>query len=149
MEVKTFSRELAVRKQEGILVRLLKWGMALFVIFSLLALIGAGGILYYFSRDLPSINALGSYTPSQETRIYSDENRVIGEYFIEKRVFVPISQISKKLVQAILAVEDARFYEHKGFDSIRIVRAFLKNIESGRIRQGASTITQQLTRSLS
>ncbi|MBN4054745.1 PBP1A family penicillin-binding protein [Nitrospira defluvii] len=148
MEVKAFSREIPVLRQEHLLIRLMKWGIGLFVIFSLLALIGIAGVLYYFSRDLPSINTLGSYTPSQATRIYSDENRVIGEYFIEKRVFVPISQMPKNLVQAILAVEDARFYEHKGFDSIRIVRAFLKNIESGRIRQGASTITQQLTRSL-
>lgn len=148
MEVKAFSRNMPVLKQEHLLIQLMKWGTALFVIFSLLALMGVAGVLYYFSRDLPSLNALGSYMPSQETRIYSDENRVIGEYFIEKRVFVPISQMPKKLVQAILAVEDARFYEHRGFDAIRIVRAFLKNIESGRIRQGASTITQQLTRSL-
>lgn len=115
---------------------------------SVLALLGIGGVLYYFSRDLPPLDSLGAYIPSQATRIYDDENRIIGQFYIEKRVFVPISQMPKNLVQAILAVEDARFYNHQGFDSIRIVRAFIKNVESGRIRQGASTITQQLTRSL-
>ncbi len=107
-----------------------------------------GGVLYYFSQDLPSLNSAGTYVPSQATRIYSDENKVIGEYFIERRVFVPFERMPEHLIQAVLAVEDARFYEHRGFDPIRIVRAFLKNIESGEIRQGASTITQQVTRSL-
>ncbi|MFQ5596990.1 MAG: penicillin-binding protein 1A [Nitrospiria bacterium] len=126
----------------------MKWGIKIFLVFFLLSAIGTGGVIYHFSRDLPSLKSLGSYKPSQATRIYSDENRVIGEYYIEKRVFVPISRMPKHLVQAVLAVEDARFYEHKGFDPIRIIRAFQKNLESGRIRQGASTITQQLTRSL-
>lgn len=115
---------------------------------ALLAVIAAGGVIWYFSRDLPSLESLGSYEPSQATRIYSDDNRVIGQFYIEKRVFVPLSKMPKELIQAILAVEDSRFYEHSGFDYLRIVKAFVTNLESGRIRQGASTITQQLTRSL-
>jgi len=148
LEVKAFSGKLRAGKREGHWVRWIWWGLKVFLFLSVLTLLGIGGTLYYFSRDLPPLDALGTFMPSQATRIYDDENRVIGQFYIEKRVFVPISQMPKNLVQAILAVEDARFYSHQGFDSIRIIRAFLKNIESGRIRQGASTITQQLTRSL-
>lgn len=148
METKVFSDEIPEKPTKGSFVWFLKWSMRLAVLFFLLGVIGAGGTLYYFSRDLPSLDALGTYAPSQATRIYSDDNNVIGEFYIEKRVYVPISQMPKHLVQAILAVEDSRFYEHQGFDTIRIVRAAMTNLESGRIRQGASTITQQLTRSL-
>lgn len=129
-------------------MRWLKIGTGLVVVLLLFGVAGVGGVLYYFSQDLPSLSSADSYAPSQATRIYSDENKVVGEYYIEKRVFVPFERMPKHLIQAILAVEDARFYEHRGFDPIRIVRAFLKNIESGEIRQGASTITQQVTRSL-
>ncbi|HEY5600026.1 MAG TPA: transglycosylase domain-containing protein, partial [Candidatus Manganitrophaceae bacterium] len=123
----------------------------LFFVLAFLLLIGAlgaGGVIYYFSQDLPPLESLRSYEPSQATRIYSDDNRVIGQFFIEKRVFVPLSKMPKELFQAILAVEDSRFYEHGGFDFLRIIKAFLTNLESLKIRQGASTITQQLARSL-
>ena len=128
--------------------RWLKWLLLSFLSLVLLAAVSIGGIIWYFSRDLPSLESLGSYEPSQATRIYSDDNRIIGQFYIEKRVFVPLSKMPKELIQAILAVEDSRFYEHGGFDYIRMIKAFLTNLESGRIRQGASTITQQLTRSL-
>ncbi len=98
--------------------------------------------------DLPSLEKLGTYEPSLATRVYSDDNKVIGQFFIEKRVLVPLSQMPKILINAFLAVEDSRFYQHKGFDTLRIIRAFIKNLESMEIRQGASTITQQLARSL-
>ena len=126
----------------------LKWLLLSLLSLVLLAAFSLGGVIWYFSRDLPSLESLGSYEPSQATRIYSDDNRIIGQFYTEKRVFVPLSKMPKELIQAILAVEDSRFYEHRGFDYIRIIKAFLTNLESGRIRQGASTITQQLTRSL-
>jgi len=128
--------------------RWLKWLLLSLFSLILLAAVGVGGTLWYFSRDLPSLESLGSYEPSQATRIYSDDNRVVGQFYIEKRVFVPLSRMPKELIQAILAVEDSRFYEHSGFDYIRIIKAFLTNLENMKIRQGASTITQQLTRSL-
>ncbi len=128
--------------------RWLKWMLGLFVFLAMAAAISVGGVVYYFSRDLPSLDMLGSYEPSQATRVYADDNRIIGQFFIEKRVFVPLSKMPKALVDAILAVEDSRFYEHKGFDLIRMVKAAFTNIEQMKIRQGASTITQQLTRSL-
>ncbi|MDC4205080.1 MAG: transglycosylase domain-containing protein [Candidatus Manganitrophus sp.] len=128
--------------------RWLKWLLLSLLSLVLIAAFSVGGIIWYFSRDLPSLEMLGSYEPSQATRIYSDDNRLVGQFYIEKRVFVPLTRMPKELIQAILAVEDSRFYEHGGFDYIRIIKAFLTNLENMRIRQGASTITQQLTRSL-
>jgi penicillin-binding protein 1A len=128
-----------------------RWGgIALLTILSLgIAACGlAGGILYYFSQDLPELNKLKHYEPSQATRVYSDDHRVIGQFYIEKRVFVPLGEMPSEMFQAILAVEDARFYEHKGFDTFRIVGAFLRNLQGFEVRQGASTITQQITRAL-
>lgn len=137
-----------VKNKKNLVWRWLKIGLVVGFVCLLLGAASVGGVLYYFSQDLPSLSAAGSYAPSQATRVYSDQNKVIGEFFIEKRVFVPFERMPKHLIQSILAVEDARFYEHKGFDPIRIVRAFIKNVQSGAIRQGASTITQQVTRSL-
>jgi penicillin-binding protein 1A len=116
--------------------------------FLILGGAGIGGGFYYLVRDLPSIELLRSYEPSQATRIYGEDDQLIGQFFVEKRVFVPLSKLPKVLPQAIIAVEDARFYEHKGFSFEAILRAFVANLGSLRIRQGASTITQQLARSL-
>jgi penicillin-binding protein 1A len=118
------------------------------VICVVLTALGVGGALFYFSQDLPSIATLKKYEPSQATRVYARDKRIIGQFFIERRVFVPLSKMSKPLLHAILSIEDARFYEHGGFDSIRIVRAALKNMEKRRFSEGASTITQQVARSL-
>jgi penicillin-binding protein 1A len=142
----TGPEEVATKKRKR--RRWIKPVLLFFLFLFIVAVGGIGGTIYYFSRDLPSLETLGSYEPSQATRIYSDDNRVIGQFFIEKRVFVPISKMPKALFQAILAVEDARFYEHNGFDWLRIIRAFVTNLEKLKIRQGASTITQQLARSL-
>ncbi len=111
-------------------------------------LITVGGIIYYLSRDLPSLEGISRYEPSQASRIYAADGRVVEQFFVEKRVYVPLSRMSKFLIQAVLAVEDARFYQHVGIDYRRMIKAAFTNIEQGKIREGASTITQQLTRSL-
>jgi len=128
-----------------------RWGViALLVSLSLgVAVLGlAGGVLYYFSQDLPELTKLKHYEPSQATRVFSDDHKVIGQFYIEKRVFVPLADMPPEMFQAILAVEDARFYEHKGFDIVRIAGAFVRNVRGLQVRQGASTITQQITRAL-
>lgn len=128
--------------------RWIKWLSIATLLMILLATSAVFGTIYYFSRDLPSLDLLQSYEPSLATRVYSDDKRSIGQFYIEKRIFVPLSKMPKVMIQAILAVEDSRFYEHKGFDLLRMLKATLTNLESMKIRQGASTITQQLTRSL-
>lgn len=121
----------------------------LFLIFLFIAgSISVAGIFYMASKNLPSVKLLHEYTPNLVTRVYSDDDRIIGELYVEKRVLVPIGSIPLSLKQAVIAVEDDRFYSHKGIDYRGILRAFWVNIISLDIKQGGSTITQQLARSL-
>ncbi len=102
---------------------------------------------YYISADLPKINSLMDYRPPIISKVYADDQRVIAEFFKERRIVVPLAEVPPLLVQAFIAAEDSRFYQHQGFDPVSILRAFLKNLEAGTIKQGGSTITQQVTRS--
>jgi penicillin-binding protein 1A len=128
-----------------------KWIIRFLLFFGILvvgSVTGVAGAIWYFSRDLPSIETLHDYQPSIVTKVYGEDNELIGQFFVERRFLVPLEEIPEALRQAIVAVEDARFYEHKGLDPLGIVRAFIANLESFSLRQGGSTITQQLTRSL-
>jgi len=109
-------------------------------------LAGAGGY-YLIQRNLPSLHTLHEYNPNLITRVYSADGQVVGEFFIERRIVVPLSKMPSHLVKAFIAIEDARFYEHEGVDYKGIMRALQKNISAGRIVQGGSTITQQLVKS--
>jgi penicillin-binding protein 1A len=115
----------------------------------LLGTLGAGGVLWYFSQDLPSLDSLQNYQPSLVTQVYSSDQQLIGQFFIERRIVTPLADIPKMLAEAVIATEDARFFEHPGLDYIGILRAAWTNIRhGGRKLEGASTITQQLARSL-
>jgi penicillin-binding protein 1A len=95
--------------------------------------------------NLPEISGLTDYRPKLPMRVYSADEVLIGEFGEERRQFVPIAEIPKVVQQAVLAIEDARFYEHSGVDYIGIVRAGLANVGESR-SQGASTITMQVAR---
>ena len=108
-----------------------------------------GVLLYvYFTQNIPSVEALKNYSPPTITRIFSDNGEIIGEFSTEKRDVVPLSRLPDHLIQAFVAGEDARFFQHKGLDYLAIVRALSKNVFSGEILQGGSTITQQVVKSL-
>jgi penicillin-binding protein 1A len=124
-----------------------------FLIFGFAALclflIAIGAVLYYFwSSNLPYIGSLREYNPPIITEIYSDDGQVIGRFWDEKRIVVSLDQVPKHLINAFVAAEDARFFKHEGVDFQGIIRAFIKNLIAGKIEQGGSTITQQVTRSL-
>ncbi|MBU2028064.1 MAG: PBP1A family penicillin-binding protein [Proteobacteria bacterium] len=110
----------------------------------------AGTSLFYFIllKELPSIAALKDYRPSITTRVYADNNELIDEFFLEDRKVIKYEDIPKIVIQAFVAAEDARFFQHRGFDMQSMFRAFFKNIEAGRIVQGGSTITQQVAKTL-
>lgn len=122
-----------------------------FVIGSLilfpLVLIAGGASLYWIIRDLPDIYSLKDYRPSITTRIYADDNNLLHEFFMEDRRVISISKVPKYVINAFVAAEDSRFFEHEGVDLYGIVRAFVKNLEHGAIVQGGSTITQQVAKS--
>jgi penicillin-binding protein 1A len=106
------------------------------------------GAYQYFSRDLPSTARLEMIEPSLKTEVYADDGSLIGEFYVEDRALVPLEQIPKYMRDAIVAVEDRKFYSHWGVDIFGIARAFITNVREGRKAQGGSTITQQLARNL-
>jgi penicillin-binding protein 1A len=103
---------------------------------------------YYFSYDLPSIESLRNYKPPTVTRFYSDDGEVIAEFSWERREVISLDRMPDHLIQAFVAGEDSRFFQHKGLDYSAILRALVKNVFSGEIVQGGSTITQQVVKSL-
>jgi penicillin-binding protein 1A len=111
-------------------------------------LVGSSLIYYVLLKELPSIAALKDYRPSITTRVYADNNELIDEFFLEDRKIIKYEEIPKLVIQAFVAAEDARFFQHGGFDMQSMSRAFFKNIEAGKIVQGGSTITQQVAKSL-
>ncbi len=98
--------------------------------------------------DFFRVRSLASFAPNVPTKIYDKNNVLVAELFKQKREVVPLKKMSPHLVHAFIAIEDNEFYEHHGINIKGIVRAFFINIFSGRIRQGGSTITQQVSKIL-
>ena len=121
--------------------------LGILFLFIILALTGSG-FLYIVIRDLPSIASLKDYRPSIITRVYSDNDKLIDEFYLEDRKVISIAQTPKVVIQAFVAAEDARFFQHEGLDPHGIIRAFFRNLKAGKIVQGGSTITQQVAKSL-
>jgi penicillin-binding protein 1A len=130
------------------LKRIVKPAVVLFILTCVLAT-GAGGTLWFvWSSNLPYIGSLREYHPPIITEAYSEEGEVIGRFWEEKRIVVPLDSMPKYLIQAFVGAEDARFYEHEGVDILSILRALINNVLAGRVEQGGSTITQQVAKSL-
>lgn len=126
------------------------WRVALFSFLFPILLVPAiiAAVAYmYFAQDLPSTESLKNYRPNTVSFVYSDDGRVIGEFATEHRLVVPLEKIPRHVLLAFVAAEDANFFNHPGVDLIGIARAFYVNYMAGRIVQGGSTITQQVTRS--
>ena len=96
---------------------------------------GVLGTYHYFARDLPSTERLESFEPSVKTRVLADDDTLIGELYEQNRVLIPLDQIPQHLRDAIIAVEDRKFYSHWGVDMFGIARALMKNILAGRVVQ--------------
>ncbi len=124
--------------------RLALWGV--FVLFFGFGL--AADLVLYWIWELPSISQLENIEPNQATRIYSADDVLLKEFFIERRFAVSLDRMPKHLIAAVLAAEDREFYQHWGLNVRRIFLALIKDITSFELAQGASTITQQLSRNL-
>ncbi len=108
----------------------------------------AGGAFLAFTHDLPQIRSLETFSPSSVTRIYSSDKILLSELFVEKRDPVSFQVIPSYLKKALTATEDRNFYHHSGVDLKGILRAAIKDILKGEFVEGASTITQQLAKTL-
>jgi|WetSurMetagenome_2_1015567.scaffolds.fasta_scaffold00091_17 penicillin-binding protein 1A len=113
----------------------------LVIIFGLIA----GGFLALI-MGIPSIDELKKYDRAAGTKIYADDDSLIGEIKLQKGIYVSLSKMPKNLKNAIVAVEDRRFWEHSGIDYLGIGRALVKDILSLSLKEGGSTITQQLAK---
>jgi len=107
----------------------------------------ATGMALAFSNKLPDISALYS-PPSEATRIYASSGEVIASLFRENRDTVSLSEIPQVMRQAVIAIEDERFYRHRGVDIRGTIRAVWRNFVARQVREGGSTITQQLARNI-
>ena len=105
-------------------------------------------VLTILPGSLPSVSQLERFDASEGTKVYDDNDELITEFHVERRIFVPLAQIPQALRGAIIATEDARFYSHYGVDPMGIARAVYQNFRRGRIVEGGSTITQQLAKVL-
>ncbi len=130
------------------------WGAVWFPVALVLALSAGGltGVLASFylnnSQYATEVSALATYRPPQVTSIYADDGEtILAEFALEKRIPIKEQDIPKKVEDALLAIEDYRFYSHKGIDPYRIAGAVFKNVTTGKT-EGASTITQQLAKNL-
>src|SRR5215470_19293433 len=129
--------------------RIVRWILLPVLLLALLAVVGVAVAAYvYWPTDLPPVKALEEYTPSVGSRVYGDDDEFLTEFQAEKRIFVPLQQIPPALRNAIIAVEDARFYSHFGVDVRGVLRAAYANFRHGRVVEGGSTITQQLAKVL-
>jgi penicillin-binding protein 1A len=132
-----------------------RWLRAFLIAAGIASLLVAAGVavaaLWAFTilpRTLPSVTALESFQPLVGTKIYDDNDELITELHVERRIFVPLAHIPQTLRDAVIATEDKRFYYHWGIDPIGIARATVQNYRRGRVVEGGSTITQQLTKLL-
>lgn len=128
--------------------------LSLLMALVMLALAGAGGLVFlldHYNQDLPDYTKLANYQPPVTTRVHAGDGRLLAEFASERRIFVPMDAMPRRVVNAFMSAEDKNFYEHKGVDPTGILRAVLMNVENlGRDRRpvGASTITQQVAKNM-
>jgi penicillin-binding protein 1A len=107
-----------------------------------------GGYMYWCVSTLPATENLDEYSPYESSKIFSYDNVLLSEFYVERRTFIPHEKIPKHVINAFIAVEDMRYYKHHGIDIIRTIGALFRNIKEGAFVQGGSTITQQLAKML-
>ncbi|HZT25086.1 MAG TPA: penicillin-binding protein 1A [Pseudolabrys sp.] len=124
----------------------------LFAAGTILFVVGVAGVaalLWHYSKGLPDYSQLQDYEPPVMTRVHAADGSLVAEYAKERRLYIPIQAVPKRVINAFLAAEDKNFYEHGGLDFTGIIRAafnYAENYGSGRHPQGASTITQQVAK---
>ncbi len=109
---------------------------------------GAMGFMILSVWNLPDVKRLEEYKPNITSRLYSDSNRLLAEFFLENRTPVALDDVPDMMIKALIATEDTRFYQHFGIDLHGVIRAMFRNIRARKVLEGGSTLTQQLAKVL-
>lgn len=120
--------------------------VAVVILMASVGAVSAGALVKSWLEDLPDPNAPGAFEVAKATKIYSADGKLLARLYLEDREVIPVSKMSSDLVDAVVAVEDSRFYDHNGVDFIGLGRAVVVNLTEGFGEEGASTITQQYVR---
>tara|TARA_B100000963_G_scaffold361168_1_gene395225 strand:- start:1354 stop:3756 length:2403 start_codon:yes stop_codon:yes gene_type:complete len=131
------------------MLKYLNFSLKFIIIFFFVIIFFSFSTLWYFSIGLPDYKKLSNYQPPISSRVYSADSKLIAEYAIEKRLFIPYESIPEKIINSFLSAEDKNFFRHPGIDAKGILRAFIKNIQNisqNKRLEGASTITQQVAK---
>lgn len=139
------------KRQRSLFLSFIGYSFATVVFLFVLGSAAVGYVIWTASKDLPDYESLAKYEPPVMTRIHARDGTLISEFARERRIFVPIHTIPKRVIHAFLSAEDKRFYEHGGIDFQGVARALVSAAEakmrgSDRRAQGASTITQQVAK---
>lgn len=124
------------------ILRLLKYLSISFLSLVIAAIVLGGGVFFYYVSKAPSLSE-SKLVATTSSKIYDNKNQLIADLGSERRVNAQANDIPTNLVKAIVSIEDHRFFDHRGIDTIRILGAFLRNLQSNSL-QGGSTLTQQL-----
>ena len=128
---------------------ILDWGFSLGITLAVLGVLLAVAIIHSYNKGLPDFTELAKYDPPTMTRLYAADGKLMAEYATEKRIFVPLKAIPKRVIDAFLSAEDKNFYSHTGVDITGMMRAVRNNIVNygqGKSLVGGSTITQQVVK---
>ena len=131
------------------MLKFLNFSIKFFIVITIISLFFVFSTLWYFSIGLPDYKKLSNYQPPISSRVYSNDGKLIAEYALEKRLFIPFESIPKKVINSFLSAEDKNFFDHPGIDAKGIIRALinnLNNLSSNKRLEGASTITQQVAK---
>ncbi len=131
------------------MLKFVNFSVKFLIVFFIAVLLFTLSTLWYFSIGLPDYKKLSNYQPPISSRVYSDDGKLIAEYAIQKRLFVPYESIPKVVINSFLSAEDKNFFSHPGVDAKGILRAVIKNIKNisqNKRLEGASTITQQVAK---
>ncbi len=137
------------RRRGGFFLRFLGFMFAASMIVFVAVAAVAAFVLWKVSKDLPDYEVLAKYEPPVMTRIHASDGNLIAEFARERRIYVPITAIPDRVIQAFISAEDKNFYQHGGLDIQGIIRAAVTNLssmQSGGHKVGASTITQQVAK---
>ena len=120
--------------------KFINFSLKLIIIFIIAIILFVFSTLWYFSIGLPDYKKLSNYQPPISSRVYSEDGKLIAEYALQKRLFVPYDSIPKVVINSFLSAEDKNFFEHPGIDAKGILRAVINNVKN--IRDGTSVYSE-------